>query len=95
MDQPQLQMVLQVFADARLVENGRYAVPGNLRRRSDAGQQQHLRRAECTRRQDHFAAAARKLALAVLAEADAGRALAVEFDLLDQAAGFDAQVRCA
>ena len=91
-DQPQLQMILQVLADARLVEHERNAELGKLRGRTDAGQQQRLRRADRARRQDHLAAAARDSLLAVLPPAHAGGALAVELEAFDQAAGLEPQI---
>src|SRR6185436_15882567 len=54
-----------------------------------------LDRADRARRQDHLAAAARDPDLAVLLEAHAGRAVAVELDTLHHAAGLQPQVGAA
>ena len=61
-DQPQLQMILQIGADARPVEHDRNAVLAQMRGRPDAGQQQDLRRADRAGGEDDFAAAARRCA---------------------------------
>ena len=92
-DHPQLQMVLQVLADARLVQHDRNSELRELRGGPDARQQQRLDRSDRARRQDHLAAAARDLDLAVLPIAHADRAPAVELDALDHAAGFEPEVR--
>src|SRR3954468_11475274 len=85
-------MVLQVFPDAGFVENDRDAHFLQLGGWSDAGKQQRLRRSNGAGRQDHLALAARNLELAVLAVAHANCTLAVENDLVGQAAGFKPQV---
>src|SRR6185437_16231819 len=81
--------------NARLVQHDRDAEFLELHGRPDAGQQQRLDRADRAGRQDHLAAAARDLRFAVLLEAHAGRAPAVELDALDQAAGFKPKVAAA
>src|SRR5215203_2933089 len=88
-------MILQVLADARLVQHDWNPELLELRGGTDAGEQQRLDRADRARRQDHLAAAARDLGLAVLLEADADRAFAVELDALHHAAGLQPQVRAA
>src|SRR5207302_5589992 len=92
-DQPKLQMVLQVLADAGLVEHDRYAELLRAGGGPDAREQQDLRRADRARRQDDLAPAARLARLAVLAPAHARRALAVERNAFDQASGLEPQVR--
>ena len=91
-DHAQLQMILQVGADARPVEHDRDAVLLQLLRRADAGQQHDLRRADRAGGENDFAAAARRARLRRPAPAHAGGAPAVEHDAFDQAAGLEPQV---
>src|SRR4051812_36329574 len=87
-------MVLQVFADARLVENDRDSELLKLGGRAYARDQQRLGRPDGAGRQDHLTLAARDLELAVLSIAHADRALAIENNLVGQAAGLEPEV-CA
>ena len=66
MDEPQLQMILQILADAGLLQHCRNAVLVQLRGRPDAGEQHELHRADRAGRQNHFAAAAREFLRAIL-----------------------------
>ena len=91
-DQPQLQVILQVGADAGPVGDDVDAVLAQLRGRPDAGQQQELRRADRAGGENDFAAAARAARRAVLPPAHAGRALAVEDDAFGETAGFEPQI---
>src|SRR5262249_20606190 len=93
--QPQLQMILQVLADASPVERDRDAETRELAERTDAGEFQHLDRADRAGGEDHLAAAARRARRAVLPPAHAGGALALEHHVFPPAAGLEPQVGAA
>ncbi|KAG0923995.1 hypothetical protein G6F32_014075 [Rhizopus arrhizus] len=74
-DEPDLQVVLQVLADARQIPHHADAELPQQRGRPDAGQLQQLRRLQRARAQHHFAPCAQRAHLAVLPVAhDAGAA---------------------
>ena len=52
--QPHQQMIVEVGADARLIEHHRYAVLAQMIRRADAGEHQKLRRLQTAAADDHF-----------------------------------------
>src|SRR5262249_46940170 len=91
-DEPQLQMVLQIFADAGLVEHDRDAEALELIGAADTGELEDLHRADRAGGQNHLAAIARGSACTVLPPAHSSRARAVELDPLDQAIELDAQI---
>src|SRR5947208_1312134 len=91
-DQPQLQMVLQILADARLVERDGNAEIAQLRGGADAGAQQNLHRADRARGENDLAAARGFERLAVAAPAHADGAPAVEPHVVHQAIGLQPQV---
>src|SRR5262249_62228031 len=65
-DEPQLEVILQVIADASLVEHDRDAEVLQLARAADAGELEDLDRADRTGRENHLAAGARGPARAPL-----------------------------
>src|SRR5262249_35305000 len=91
-NEPQLQMILQILAHPRLIEYTRQAELAQLRPRTHAGQKQQLRRSKRASCENHFAAGARTATCTVLPPAHAGRALAVEIDAFHQATGLEPQV---
>ena len=87
-DQPQLQMVLQIFPDARPVDERDNAVFAQLRARPDPRQQQKLHRADGAGGENDLAAAMRDFGNAILAEAHARCAFSREHDRLGEAVRF-------
>ena len=92
-DRAQLQMVLQVLADAGRSADQVAAERSDDLRAADARQFEQLRRADRPGGEHDFAAGARLAADAVDGVAHADRAPAVENQPLDMRAGDDAQVR--
>ena len=92
-DRAQLQMVLQVLADAGRSVDQVAAERGDDLRAADARQFEQLRRADRPGGERDFAAGARLAADAVDGVAHADRAPALENQPLDMRAGDDAQVR--
>src|SRR5262249_15027080 len=88
-DEPKLEVILQVVADASLIEHDRNAEALQLARAADARELENLDRADRTGREDHLAAGARGSSHAVLPPAHARCARAVEHDLFHQALGFE------
>src|SRR5262249_32244133 len=92
-DEPKLQMILQVLADAGLAEHQGNAQARNPTGSADAGELEDLHRADRAGGEDHLAARVRGSARAVLPPAHPRRARAVELDLFDQAVHLEAQIR--
>ena len=88
-----LEVVLQVGADARAVGDDLDAVLAKLLRRPDAGEHQKLRRVDRRRGDDDLLARAHRLDAAPAAELNADRAAAVEEDPLGARAGSERHVR--
>ena len=86
----ELQVVLQVLADARQLVAHLDAVRLQQLARADAGDLQQLRRADGAGRRGHLAPAARAASAAASQELDAGAAAAVEAQPLGVGAGQDA-----
>src|SRR4029077_11730244 len=86
------QMIVQVGADARLVERHRNAELRQLRSRPYAGKHHDVRRADGAGREDHLAAATSTAHFAVLPPVHTGRALAIQFQSLNQTAGCELEV---
>src|SRR5262249_3139102 len=91
-DEPQLQMILQVFADAGLVEHDANAELPELAGDADAGEFEDLHRADRAGRENNFAADARGSPRPVLAPVHADRTRSLKLDPLDQAVELEAQV---
>src|SRR5262245_64678591 len=70
-DEPKLEVILQVVADASLVEHDRNAEALQLAGAADAGELENLDRADRAGREDHLAAGARRSSNAVLPPANA------------------------
>ena len=83
---PELQVVLQVLADAGQRVDDRRADRLETLRPADAGEFEQLRRADRAGRQHHFALRPRLATPAVLAIAQADRAAPLEQDPLDMRA---------
>jgi hypothetical protein len=90
--QADLQVVLQVLADARQLVHQRNAHALEQRARPDARELQQLRRLDGAGAQQHLGTAARGLQHAALPVADAGGAAPFEHQLAGQRLGLDAQV---
>src|SRR6266516_2157625 len=91
-DEPQLQVILQVLAHARLIEHDGNAEPRELIRAADAGEFEDLHGADRASRKDDLAASARGSDRAVLAPAHGDRARALKLDLFDQAVELEPQI---
>src|SRR5262245_41698377 len=92
-NQPQLQVVVQIGAYPRLVEDDRNPKTRQLRRRPHAGKHHNMRRTDCAGGKYHFTAALGTPQLAVLAPAYRRRSLSIQFHRFDKAAGFEPEVR--
>src|SRR5262249_32287000 len=79
-DEPQLQMILQVFADAGLVEHDANAELPELAGDADAGEFEDLHRADRAGRENNFAADARGSPRPVLAPVHADRTRSLKLD---------------
>src|SRR4029077_11813573 len=73
-------MILQVLADPLELVHDADSVSPDFIRRTDTGEQQKLRRAECPAAKDHLTRGLGGLFAPAAALAQAGRALAVEHD---------------
>ena len=93
-DHAELQVVLQVLADAgQLVRARRCRAARSSSRRADAGELQELRRADRAGGEDHLARArAACIARSPCAELDAGDARALDADALRLRVGQHAQI---
>src|SRR5262249_46273817 len=91
-DEPKLEVVLQVVADAGLVEHDRNAEALELLGAAHAGELENLGRADRAGREDHLAASARGSRRAVLPPVHARRAWAVKRDPFHQAVGLEPQI---
>src|SRR5262249_13365922 len=91
-DEPQLQVILQVLADAGLVEHDGNAELPELVRGADAGEFEDLHRANRAGRENDFAADARGSPRAVLAPVYGDGTPFLKLDPLDQAVELEAQV---
>src|SRR5207247_4301241 len=91
-DEPQLQVILQVLAHARLIEHDGNAEPRELIGTADAGEFEDLHGADRASRKDDLAASARGSDRAVLAPAHGDRARALKLDLLDQTVELEPQI---
>ncbi len=85
-------MILQTLTHTGQVMHDLDAFLRQMRRRTDAGQQQNVRGADRPAAQDHLTARAHRFGHAVLAKRDARRALAVEQHALGQRAGDHPQI---
>ena len=91
-DRALLQMVLQIAADARLVEHDLDAERRQPVGGPDAGAMQHLRRSDRAGAQDHFALGAGLDHFAALHEAHADGAAVLDDQPLDQHVLFEPQI---
>ena len=91
-DRAQLQMVLQILADAGSIEQRCNSMLRQVRPGPDGRQHQQLRRADRARRQDHLAAAFRTSQHTILPPAHAGRTFPCEVDAFGEAAGFKPEI---
>ena len=92
-DGAQLQVILQVLADAGQLVHHVDTVLSQQRRRTDAGQLHDLRRADAAGRKDRLQARFGERALAAVCELDATAALAIHAQAHDVRIGDDGQVR--
>ena len=94
-DQPQLQMVLQILADAGLVQHGRNAALGEMRRRTYARQAAAIAASRSRRPPESPRRGSARTGSRRSGESARRRALAIELDLLGEASGLDPQIGAA
>src|SRR5262249_6363071 len=88
----ELEMVLEILADAGQVVQGRDAMGGELLARPDAGQLQELRIVDRAGREDHLAPRHHSSRLTALAIFDADGLVSLEQDAGRERMGLDRQV---
>ncbi len=88
----EFEMVLQIFADPGQIMDHIDTVRPKLRRRSDSGELEQLRRVDRAARQDHLAPRGHQMLGAAFAIGDADRALALPQDMGGERVRFHAEI---